>query len=292
MGLKDLVVDGLTAIRQRLPSFDVTRDNSERETHPDAGSEEEETGRPFVCVAAASTIAFPSMKVKRRVQESSAEGSGGHNEDPLSDVSVPKDSTIDECQPKSSAGGQWKKEKKQKRNELTHLIPGYTAPISLSSSSLDMYRLPGGLEAIRKQSLAADHPAQPTSTAAGFSGKRKRKDTSHAGDGWFQMRPTPLTDEVKKDLQFIRNRNYLDPKRFYKSSDPTGQFVQIGTVIEGPSEFFSSRLTKKERRTNLVDEVLADTSSSQYAQNKFQQLQREKTALAQKRKRFFGKKRR
>lgn len=32
--------------------------------------------------------------------------------------------------------------------------------------------------------------------------------------------------------------------------------VQVGTVKEGPGEYFSSRLTKKERKKTLVDELL------------------------------------
>ena len=107
------------------------------------------------------------------------------------------------------------------------------------------------------------------------------------GDGWFGMRPSPMTNEVKNDLALIRNRNYLDPKRFYKSADVQSgkhkNMVQVGTVIEGA--FSSSRLTKKQRRSNLTDEVLADAALSSYAQTKFRNMQREKTAASKKSKR-------
>lgn len=33
-------------------------------------------------------------------------------------------------------------------------------------------------------------------------------------------------------------------------------FVQVGTVKEGPGEYFSARLTNKERKKTLVDELL------------------------------------
>lgn len=39
---------------------------------------------------------------------------------------------------------------------------------------------------------------------------------------------------------------------------PIASTAQIGTVIEGPTEYFSGRLTKKQRKQTIVDEILAD----------------------------------
>jgi hypothetical protein len=199
--------------------------------------------------------------------------------------------------------------KKEKGNALSNIIPGYTAPLELRSSSLDSYRpaggpVGGGLEALRRKALQSD----PT-LAGAVSGSRENKQRiqamtggssfsyttnlkkprkieqrNDAGEGWFCMKPTPMTEDVKRDLALIKNRNYLDRKRFYKSSDASGSMVQVGTVIEGASEFYSARLAKKDRRTNLVDEVLA-SSDAEYVQNKFRTMQREKTAQSQKRQR-------
>jgi hypothetical protein len=61
-------------------------------------------------------------------------------------------------------------------------------------------------------------------------------------------------------LQLLRMRSILDPKRHYKKEgkkELAPEFSQVGTVIEGPGEFFSGRITKKERKKNLVDETLA-----------------------------------
>lgn len=100
---------------------------------------------------------------------------------------------------------------------------------------------------------------------ASFKKGTKRPPISHAGDGWFGMQPTPMSSELQRDLLLIRNRNYLDPKRFYKSADNSkkqaSKFVQAGTVIEGNTEFYSSRLAKRQRRGNLVEEIMAESSS-------------------------------
>lgn len=193
------------------------------------------------------------------------------------------------------------KEKRQATagNPLSKLVPGYVAPLRLTS---DVDRAETGLTELRRQALRSDPSnvksvagllvpaAKATSSsyaavAMSFKkgSKRRKEGIDHAGAGWFGMRSTPMSNELKKDLALIRNRNYLDPKRFYKSADKSGKFVQLGTVIEGASEYYSARLTKKQRRGNLVDDILADPSSSDYAQKKYRNMQQEKTALALKR---------
>lgn len=45
---------------------------------------------------------------------------------------------------------------------------------------------------------------------------------------------------------------------FDQTLAPIAKTAQIGTVIEGPTEYFSARLTKKQRKQTIVDEILAD----------------------------------
>jgi len=215
-------------------------------------------------------------------------------------------------------------------NTLTELIPGYTAPMTLNSSSLDKYRPAGGIRTLQHQAMKFDAstrdfvmgtkssnkhvaamstttskskktcslPTSYTSAYSSFKKGVKRTPDLTAGSGWFGMKPTPVTEELKTDLAVIRNRSYLDPKRFYKNADKSrpDQIVQLGTVIEGPSEYFSSRLTKKQRRSNITEEFMNDTgdgsggksSRSNYAQRKFKDMAREKTQKAQARNKTFN----
>ncbi len=194
------------------------------------------------------------------------------------------------------------------KNALTSLIPGYTAPMRLDSSSLNKYR--GNMKELGKRAEKSDASTKdfsleaiaknagsnmkrtkegflPKSYTAAYShfkkGTKKATDES-AGKGWFGMKPTAMTEDLKTDLAIIRNRTYLDPKRFYKSTDKHHSVVQVGTVIEGASEFYSSRLTKKERRANLTEELMADRATLDYAKNKFQKMSREKARQAELRK--------
>lgn len=42
------------------------------------------------------------------------------------------------------------------------------------------------------------------------------------GDGWFGMKAPEITDELKNDLQALKMRAAIDPKRFYKKNDREG----------------------------------------------------------------------
>lgn len=79
-----------------------------------------------------------------------------------------------------------------------------------------------------------------------------------------------MTPELKRDLQVLKMRHVLDPKRHYKKMDKKSEpkYFQVGTIIEGPTEFFSARLTKKERKQTIVEELLADEESRQYYKRK------------------------
>ena len=49
--------------------------------------------------------------------------------------------------------------------------------------------------------------------------RRKQKSEETAGKGWYNLPKTEMTNEIKRDLQVIKMRNVLDPKRFYKRGD-------------------------------------------------------------------------
>ncbi|CAI9094547.1 OLC1v1030307C1 [Oldenlandia corymbosa var. corymbosa] len=81
--------------------------------------------------------------------------------------------------------------------------------------------------------------------------------------------PAPtITPELKKDLQLLKLRSVLDPKRHYKKGDSKSKtlpkFFQMGTVIEPASEYYTGRLSKKERKNTLADELLSDSNLTQY----------------------------
>ena len=84
-----------------------------------------------------------------------------------------------------------------------------------------------------------------------------------------------MTPELRRDLQLLKMRNVLDPKRHYKKSDSKTDvpaFSQVGTIIEGPTEFYNGRINKKDRHQTLVEEVLAQEQQSGKFKNKYENI--------------------
>ncbi|KAH6795280.1 hypothetical protein C2S51_036266 [Perilla frutescens var. frutescens] len=86
-----------------------------------------------------------------------------------------------------------------------------------------------------------------------------------------------ITPELKKDLQLLKLRSVIDPKRHYKKGDSRSKtlpkYFQVGTVIESASEFFTGRLTKEERKATIADELLSDTTFHQYRKCKVREIE-------------------
>ncbi|KAK2761402.1 hypothetical protein FQN54_001924 [Arachnomyces sp. PD_36] len=110
---------------------------------------------------------------------------------------------------------------------------------------------------------------------------KAKKDKITAGSEWFDLPKTDLSAELKRDLQLLRMRSVLDPKRHYKKENGKGkapEFSHVGTLVEGPTEFFTSRIAKKDRKRTFVDETLAAEESNSRFKEKYQQIQAKKTS--------------
>ena len=95
------------------------------------------------------------------------------------------------------------------------------------------------------------------------------------------MPRTKLTAELKADLQLLKMRSILDPHRHYKKENSKAsvpEYSQVGTIIEGPTEYLSSRLSNKERKRTFVEEVLADETSTGRFKRKYNDIQASKTS--------------
>ncbi|KAI1661636.1 Fcf2-domain-containing protein [Daldinia decipiens] len=111
--------------------------------------------------------------------------------------------------------------------------------------------------------------------------KHKMAVKADAGPSWFNLPRTDLTPQLKKDLQLLRMRDVLDSKRFYRKDSSRAlvpQFSSVGTIVEGPTDFFNARLTKKERKRTLLEEVLETEDATRRFKNKYGQIQDVKTS--------------
>ncbi|KAK4155199.1 hypothetical protein C8A00DRAFT_42164 [Chaetomidium leptoderma] len=89
--------------------------------------------------------------------------------------------------------------------------------------------------------------------------KKGHKDT--LGSAWFNMPRTNLTPELKRDLQVLRMRDVAAMgKQFFKKDtrkDLVPEYSQVGTIIAGATDGVNSRLTRKEKKRTIVEEVLS-----------------------------------
>jgi hypothetical protein len=103
-----------------------------------------------------------------------------------------------------------------------------------------------------------------------------------------------------REVEALRLRNQLDPKRFYRKDPGEGKGIkglpkhfvvrtlddfrligadtlsQIGKIIETKSPFggaSSENLTRTSRKRTLVDELVDDAEARSYAKKKFRELQ-------------------
>lgn len=108
-----------------------------------------------------------------------------------------------------------------------------------------------------------------------------QRKVATAGERWYNLPKTDLTPELKRDLQLLKMRNVLDPHRHYKKDNgklKAPEYSQVGTIIEGPTEYFSGRIQNKDRKRTFVEEVLARESETGRFGSKYADVQARKTS--------------
>lgn len=130
----------------------------------------------------------------------------------------------------------------------------------------------------RKSKLASEIKEtsiyKPIKSKAEQESKKKNDET--AGPGWFDMKAGEMTEEAKRDLRVLQMRNALDKKHFYKKTEPVSKFFQIGTVLDSATDFYSSRIPKKQREATVFDTLIKDTEKLKYLKKKFLEIQTKK----------------
>ncbi|KAL0581016.1 dTDP-fucopyranose mutase [Marasmius crinis-equi] len=144
----------------------------------------------------------------------------------------------------------------------------------------------------KKASILASVPAPPIrppelSKSGKPITKRERKELRNktAGPDWFDMSASSEADlpRLHREVEAMRLRNQLDPKRFYRKDEGEGKGIKglpkhfaMGTIVATSTPFGGSsgqNLTRAEKKRTLVDELVDDAEAKRYAKKKFQDLQ-------------------
>jgi hypothetical protein len=108
----------------------------------------------------------------------------------------------------------------------------------------------------------------------------QKKDIETTGPKWFDMQATPMTPELEREMQLLKMRNVLDPKRHYKRDTSKGnpKFFQVGIVVDSAQDYYSSRAPRKTKNKSTVDQLLQDHDKRQYFKQKFVDIQAKKSS--------------
>nr|SVE90853.1 EOG090X0GO7 [Daphnia sinensis] len=104
--------------------------------------------------------------------------------------------------------------------------------------------------------------------------ERKKESEKTKGGKWFNLPATEMTEEKLRDLEIIQMRSILNPKQFYKKNDlkVVPKYFQVGTVVDSHADFYHDRVPKKDRKKNLVDELMADADFQRYNKRKYAEI--------------------
>lgn len=81
---------------------------------------------------------------------------------------------------------------------------------------------------------------------------------------WFAMSKPEMTEELKRDLSLLQNRQFLDPKRFYKGEKwKIPESFQVGTIVSGVGEY-AGDLKKSQKGRGFAEELLKDDASQKW----------------------------
>jgi len=167
---------------------------------------------------------------------------------------------------------------KEASTEEYDILPSYDQEINKEASSIYEKN-----KIFNKQSIDEGKIA-PLNISRMSKKIRKLQQEETTGDGWYGMKKKILTPELKDELNAIKLRGYIDPKKFYKSPDWAAlpEYFQIGTVIDGGDEPKSMKMKKRDKKGTLVDQFLSEDKDASWTKNKFNEIQSKKKKVIRK----------
>ncbi|GAA5916247.1 Fcf2 domain-containing protein [Sporobolomyces salmoneus] len=105
-----------------------------------------------------------------------------------------------------------------------------------------------------------------------LSKKQYKANQPHtAGSKWFDMPATPMTPELKREIDAMRLKNALDPKKFMKGgakNEKIGEFFQVGHIITPNTRATTSNSLPTASKRSFVEELVEDEQARAYAKKK------------------------
>lgn len=94
---------------------------------------------------------------------------------------------------------------------------------------------------------------------------------------WYGFEKKQLTKEDELDLEIIKLRKYLNPKKAYRNADATNHsYIQMGTVIGDRLEGNQGFLKKKNKRQRILEQFKDVDKKLGFSKRKYLEIQKEK----------------
>ncbi len=100
--------------------------------------------------------------------------------------------------------------------------------------------------------------------------RRKRKKTegevpATAGSSHFDIPNTEVTPEIEQTFKMLEMRPYLFKDQHFKKAMKWKQpsFFGVGTVVDDPRDFYSTRVPRKQRKQTLGEELMSEAGLEQ-----------------------------
>ncbi|GMM31752.1 Fcf2 protein [Martiniozyma asiatica (nom. inval.)] len=94
---------------------------------------------------------------------------------------------------------------------------------------------------------------------------------------WFTLPKQHITADLKRDLTLLQNRQYLDPKRFYKGEKwKIPERFQVGTILPGVEDGGSATSRKAKKSRGLAEQLLSDETATKWFSKTFSEIQAER----------------
>ena len=86
------------------------------------------------------------------------------------------------------------------------------------------------------------------------------------------MKTPELTANLKRDLQVLKMRSVLDPKRHYRKENTKTnnlpKIFEMGTLISDATESAAHKVRRRDQKETIVEELLHDMTRREYFKRK------------------------
>ncbi|VDN96175.1 unnamed protein product [Rodentolepis nana] len=93
--------------------------------------------------------------------------------------------------------------------------------------------------------------------------------------GWFDLPRGDFNQENKDDREIVAMRNVLSSDLHTRKADGRRAHFHVGTIVDDPGSFYD-RVPRKQRKKNLVDELLANAEYMKKQRRQYAKIQKEK----------------